>query len=350
LDEATQEGRERLRTGIIGVGGYGGKVLAELGRNENFLVQAIGDQDKDRAQEYAQQYEARWYDDYRSLIVEEKLDVLFLALPNFLCGECLDLAVKTGVHVFKEAPLARSLPEAMQWVERMEKTERRFQIGARRRFAPGYLAAHRILEKEELGLVYLVRGEYFLHYPEQRGAFDWRGDPVLAGGGVLLEESYHLIDQIVWSLGLPEKLYSLNTNKCSKQVLPPYRTEDTATVTMKFADGAVGNLLCSWMTGPSQERLLVHGTEGSLEAGANYLRRYEPGGKVIKEDRFEVDDAWMIGQQVRQFGDSLRDADLKPISTAREHIPNVAIVEAAYLSARTQLPETLKVYGSLFQI
>ena len=57
-----------------------------------------------------------------------------------------------------------------------------------------------------------------------------------------------------------------------------------------------------------------------------------------------------IAQQIRQFGNTLRDPETKPLSTAREHLVNVAIVESAYLSARTQLPETLGVYGELFDI
>ena len=339
-----------LRTGIIGVGGYGAKVLAELGRNEKFVVRAVADHNKELAQEYAQQYEAAWYDDYRSLIVEEKLDVLFLALPNYLCGECIQLAAKAKMHVFKEAPLARSLPEAMQWVGWMEKADVRFHVGARKRFAPGYLQGHKLLEEGRFGQIYLVRGETFLHYPDEKDGFDWRGDPVLSGGGVLLEEGCHLIDQIVRNLGSPENLYSLNTNKCSKRVLPPYRTEDTVVVTMNFPDGAMGNLLCSWMTGPTSERLLFHGTEGSLEVTANLLRLFEPDGKIVSEQVFEVDDSWLISQQIRQFGDSLLDPEIKPVSTARVHLPNIAIIESAYLSARTQLPETLKVYGSLFEI
>ena len=339
-----------LRTGIIGVGGYGAKVLAEIGRNDSFIVKAIADRNMELAKGYALQYDATPYDDYRSLIVEEKLDVLFLALPTFLCGECIQLAAKAGIHVFKETPLARTLPEAMQWVEQLEKAQAQFHIGAEKRFAPGYLHAHQFLQKQRIGSVYLVRGECFMSYPDTRGEFGWRGDPVLSGGGVLLEEAYHLIDQIVWSLGTPERLYSLNTNHCSKRTLPPYRTEDTMVLTMKFPDGAMGNLLCSWMTGPSSERLLFHGTEGSMEASPDTLRIYDPKGNVLREENYQVDEAWLISQQIRLFADSLLNPEVKPVNIAREHLVNVAIIEAAYLSGRTQLPESLKVYGSLFKI
>jgi len=339
-----------LRTGIIGMGGFGAKVLAELGRKDCFTIRAVADQNKELAQEYGVQYEAEPYDDYRSLIVQEDLDVLFLALPTYLCGECINLAVQAGMHIFKEAPLGRNLPEAMQWVQQMEKSGLHFHVSARKRFAPSYQYAHELLVGGSLGKIYLVRGESFIHFPQSRGGFDWRGDPILSGGGVLLEHAYHMIDQIVWNMGTPERLYSINSNFCSKQVLPPYRTEDTAVLTMNFHDGVMGNIIAGWMTGPEQERLIFHGTEGSLEVNAEGWKIFDPGGNIQKKKKYKVDESEMISLQIRQFAESLLDAEVKPQSTAREHLANVAIIESAYLSGRTQLPESLKVYGSLFEI
>jgi len=338
---------DKLRTGIIGVGGYGKAVLTELGKNSTFQIKAIADQNLELAQECARIYEAQAYDDYRSLIVQEKLDVLFLTLPTFLCGECLQLAAKGGIHVFKEAPLARSLPEAAHWVKLMNKARCKFYIGAQKRFAPGYLEAHQLLEQKTIGKVYLARAQSFKRY---QGRFDWRGDPVLAGGGMLLEMAYHMVDQIVWNLGVPEMLYSLNSNFCSKRVLPPYRTEDTVVLTMSFSDGTMGNLVSSWVAAPENERLLLHGTEGNLEVSANMMNVFDMDGLLIRQEKYQVDQSWLIAQQIRHFAGSLLDDQIKPVSTAEEHLANVAIIESAYLSARTQLPETLKVYGSVFEI
>ena len=169
-----------FRAGIIGIGGYGQNVLAELARNDMFCVVAIADRDRELADKAARQYRATAYDDYRSLIVQEKLDVLFLALPTFLCGECIQLAAKRKIHVFKESPLGRALPESAEWVKIMDKADARFHIAAPKRFAPGYLEAHQLLNAGRIGQVYLARAEVFLHYT---GDFSWRGDPVLAGSG-----------------------------------------------------------------------------------------------------------------------------------------------------------------------
>ena len=80
------------------------------------------------------------------------------------------------------------------------------------------------------------------------------------------------------------------------------------------------------------------------------MRVYDAGGAMVNEDCYEITQRWAISQQVRHFADCLLDEEIKPVSTAKEHLLNVAIIESAYLSVRTKLPETLKVYGSVIDI
>jgi len=55
-------------------------------------------------------------------------------------------------------------------------------------------------------------------------------------------------------------------------------------------------------------------------------------------------------RQIEYFADLLTDPEVKSVSDGGDHLVNVAIIESAYLSGRTQLPENLKVYGSLFDV
>ncbi len=336
-----------LRAGIIGAGCYGEQVLKELDRNENFQIVAVADRIRQRAEQACKQYGGQPYDDFRQLIVQEKFDVLVLALPTYLCGECITLACRLPVHIFKDAPLARSLPEATQWIQQVEETRRQFHIGSRKRFAPGYLQCRHWLEKKLIGEIYLVRAESF--YPRQ-GSLDWRGDPLSAGGGVLMEEGYRLADLILWSLGSPEQVYCLTGNRCCKRVVPPYRTEDTAVLSMKYPGDVIASVECGWMSGAKTEQILWYGTEGTLLCSPNLFIAYDMSGAVIHEDHYAIDDAWQIAQQIRHFSDCIRDDQVIPVSTAREHLANVAVIESAYLSAKTQLPEKLKVYGKLLSM
>jgi len=346
-DQEKESNMAKLRAGIIGLKEGGEKLLAGLAMSERFEVQAIADRDMELAKKVGAEYGVEPYDDYRRLIVQEKPGVLFLAVPTYQCGECIQLAAKAGTHIYKESPLARSLPEAVQWLDLMQKSGKKFHVGAVKRFHPAYQKAHQLVEEEQIGTVYLVRAEVFFKI---EGDFGWRGDPVLSGGGVLLEMAYAMIDQVVWNKGAPERLYSLNTDKCSKRVLPPSRTEDTAVLTMMFPDGTMGNVLCGWMTEPSGERLILHGTEGTIELDRDVLRWLDSAGNVVLKKKYSCSEAELTERQIEYFADLLTDPEVKSVSDGGDHLVNVAIIESAYLSGRTQLPENLKVYGSLFDV
>ena len=64
-----------LRTGIIGMGQQGRQLLTALAQSQAYDVRAIGDRSRERADELAARYDATAYDDYRSLIVQEELEV-----------------------------------------------------------------------------------------------------------------------------------------------------------------------------------------------------------------------------------------------------------------------------------
>ncbi len=337
----------KLQCGIIGVGGYGRTILDHLYQSEQFDIIAIADQDRELAENLSQQFDATPYDDYRSLIVQEKLDALFLTLPTFLCGDSIRLAAKSNMHVFKEAPFARTLPEATEMVKNMDKASRHLHIGAQRRFSPSYQQARDLLAENKLGNIFLIRGELFFNF---EGSWDWRGDPVLAGGGVLQEMAYHLVDQIVWAYQAPERVYCMHTNFCAKRVVPPYRTEDTMILNMQFQDGAMANITASCMTGPEKEQLIFHGVNGTLEVSPTHLHLIDPEGNSIEKKCYQDPMDQLINQQIEHFANLIHDPETNAVSLAQDHLVNVAIIESAYLSSRTHSPESLKMYGRLFDI
>ncbi len=334
----------RLRTGIIGMGQQGRHLLAALTRSDAYDVHAIGDRSRERAEELALQCDARAYDDYRSLIVQEDIEVLYLALPTFLCGECLNLAAKKSLAVFKEAPLGRRLPEALEWVKLLAKANAPFAIGADWRFTPGYRTACDWIQQGRLGQAYLAEGHCFVH---RRDPLDWRGDQVLSGGGTLLEQGYHLVDLILANMGTPSTVYCLHTDWANKRLLPPGRTEDTAVVLIRFPNGAMARLSCAWRHGPQHEQLCYHGTEGTIEATPGSVTLRDPAGDIVDQQQFTATPHDIRTTEVDHFADSLRDAEVKPVSRARDHLATVAVIESAYLSTRTKLPEGLQVYGPI---
>jgi predicted dehydrogenase len=170
----------------------------------------------------------------------------------------------------------------------------------------------------------------------------WKTDPKLAGGGVLLQDCYRMIDQIVWNFGMPQQVYSLHTNQAHDKQQRSYLTEDTAIVTMRFSDTFVGNFIASRRAGigPKEEFVRLYGKDKIVTAGGNRLEVADGVGQVSEECEYQYDRLGCLREALDSFAKSvLTPEDNKLCSSGRENLMNMAVMEAAYLSARTGFPE-----------
>ncbi len=335
-----------LRAGIIGLTSEGRLLAQELSTAEGYTFVAVADREKDAAEKAAAQFRVAAYDDYRRMLVEVELDVLFLAAPVWQLAEGMPLAVQNVAHIVKCQPLGRNLPEAKQFVAMMDKAGRRFFVSVPWRYLSAYRHVKDLLDQKKAGDVYLVQAESFTDLSSR---LDWRGDPILAGGGALLHTGYWLLDMLMWLLGAPEKIYGFSTAKCSKRVLPPSRTEDAAALLLRFAEGVAGSVHCGWMAGLEHEMIRIFGAEGVIEANSSSVKFLNINGGERERFRCKVKTlAQAQAEELKHIASCIADAQMKPASPAADHLPVIAVIESAYLSARTQMPEAMKMYDSLF--
>ncbi len=332
-------GAEALRIAIAGAGHLGGKCLDALGRVAGVAVVGVGDVDADAGAEAAATAKAPAFTDIRQMLQQVRPDVLLITTPPPAAAELIPLAAQVGSDVIKAAPLGRTLDEAVRMVERMNAADRRFAVLAPRRWYPTYRGL--VERRAAVGPLFLARAERILDWG---GRLGWRADRASAGGGVLLEAGYEMIDLIVAAMGLPEEVYAVTGRRGrphmverAGEVEPQgiYDTDDTAVVTLRYAGGAAAVVTVSWVTSPGAEHLALHGQLGSAVATAVECRFRDAEGTVT--DRLTGDDRPVdaIAAQLTDLAARLA-AGAEPVeSAAREHLLTMAVVEAAYLSDRT---------------
>jgi predicted dehydrogenase len=178
------------------------------------------------------------------------------------------------------------------------------------------------------------------HKVSARSQPTWQTDPKLAGGGVLLRNCYGIIDQIICNFHTPQQIYSLNSNQAADKQQRLYLTEDTAVVTMKFSDTLIGNLIASKAFGPGQKFLKVYGKDKFLTVNNKQLTVSDKLGQKIEEWEYDDDEAGRYTALLENFALSiLSPEENKLCSSGRENLKNMAVIESAYLSARTAMPE-----------
>jgi predicted dehydrogenase len=317
------------RAAVVGLGGQAlEEHLPGLAGCQFAELVAVCDTAPGRAVAQAETYAVPGYTDLKVLLEQARPDFVIAAVPHHAGREVIEMCAAAGVHVMKEKPFATDPREAAELVALCEKSGIELMVTVQRRFHPVYTAALQLLE--QIGNPYLVEGRYTFHCPDP--ADGWRGQARLAGGGCLVDMGYHLIDLLIWYLGLPDRV--LADTSAAAAPGREYDAEDTALVHLGYDCGLYGSLLISRSTGPKTERLTVTGPRGSVVVERGSVRRLDPAGQLIESITREP--AWpaAAAAQIDCFCRVLDGQRPNPSGPAT-HLSHAAFLAAAYASKAT---------------
>lgn len=160
--------REALRIGVIGCGGRGtGSAVNLLDASPLTRIVALADVFEDRLQASRQHLaqhgergtvaDARCYvgfDAYQQLLDDGEVDIVTLATPPHFRPIHLDAAVRAGVHVFTEKPVAvdpAGIRRVLDAAGRAEQLNLRIVAGTQRRYENVYLEALKRVRDGQIG-------------------------------------------------------------------------------------------------------------------------------------------------------------------------------------------------------
>lgn len=327
----------KLKIAVLGLDGRGQLLLEAASQLDLFQIQAVADKDAKLTEKLALKYNCTAYDDYRQLIIKNQLDCLLVAAAIHDCDEYIKIAMKKKTNILKLAPPARNFQEAAEFVRLAEGGNIKFAIANPMRFARSFFALREFLQQGRIEQIFLIIASCNVGSEHIN---KWQTDPKLAGGGVLLHNCYQIIDQIVSNFPTPQQVYSLNTSTAGDRQQRSYLTEDTAVVTMKFNDTLFGNLIASKVFGPQQETLKVYGRDKILTVSNARFVVSDGLGQVSEESEYGDDELIQHTALLKNFALSILLPDKNKLySSARKNLNDMAVIEAAYLSARTAMPE-----------
>ncbi|WP_407547787.1 Gfo/Idh/MocA family oxidoreductase [Streptomyces sp. Pv4-95] len=298
---------------------------------------AVCDMDPAVAEKQADALGVPGYTDVHTMLRQERPDFAIVAVPHHAGREVVEACAASLVHVMKEKPLATTPEEARELAKTCQSLGVELMVTVQRRFNPVYLAALQLLE--QIGDPFLVEGRYTFHCTDP--AAGWRGQTALAGGGALMDMGYHLIDLLIWYLGLPDRLLAATSTAAAPGAV--YDAEDTALVHLSYDSGLYGSLLISRSAGPKTERLAVTGPRGSVVVERGKVSRLAPSGEVL--ETLTRQPAWpaAAATQIDTFCRVLDKTRPNPSGVA-DHLPHAAFLAAAYASRTSGHPVAPKEY------
>lgn len=326
---------QRLKTALIGLSGVGADYLDALLGDDQFELVALGDTDRDVLRRRAEPLDARAYEDYRSLVVESArngVDALFVAAEPFQTREHVDLALAQGMAVFHKPPPARNVNEARRLADTARRSGVPLIVERAWAFDPVLTRLRRL--DEIAGRIHAVHAEV----RTTDAVAGWPADAAQAGGGVLLNDAYEVIDMILTLCGPAQSVFARCGRGATPETAAKYGTEDVAHLSLALANGAIGCV--SAVRGATDRGWSVtfSGDRATINVSHRALRITGRNGE--KEESIPVPIGRAPAGAISTFG-TARLAGLRTIpSSIRDHFATLAVIDAAYLSAKTGVPET----------
>jgi predicted dehydrogenase len=320
-----------IRVGLIGAGGIAGAHLRGYqqitGQAE---VAAVADVEIERArQRAAEAGEARAFADYGDMLATADLDAVDICLPHHLHADAIIAAARAGKAILCEKPLCLTVDEAKAVREAVTDAGVTLMCAHNQLHLPAVERARQMVADGALGTVYELRTTDSFHHTFNAANMGWRAHRSLIGGGELIDTGYHPTYLLLHLAGSePTEV----TAMLSRHRLEHMDGEDSARVLVRFASGAVGEIVTSWAydPAPGTERFSLVGDKGSLASDGRVLtyraHRQDPGTAT---ELAEVD---TFAAEVADFVACVREGR-RPLNTEEEGIAVLKVILAAYRSA-----------------
>ena len=235
-----------LKVGCIGCG----KIARVLHLNEYRLnpeadVVALCDNDAERLKFCAEKFGVtRTYADYKRMLAEEKLDAVSVCLPNVLHHPVTMAALKAGVNVLVEKPMALSSQEAGEMITAAKAKDLLLMVSQTQRFSPVHQKAKEVMDSGIMGRILHVSTSFGHPGPENWSPWGkWFFNRAEAGFGPMADLGIHKADLVRFLTGKEVAEVSCFYARSEKEMGD---VEDNFVSSLRFTDGTVGTLSTSW--------------------------------------------------------------------------------------------------------
>ena len=255
---------EPIKVGLIGLGLIGKQHAESIGRIPGVEVIAITEFNPELLEQQRRYLGLPAYSDYKSMIENEALDVIHNCTPNALHYEINKYALKRGIHVYSEKPLAVSV----------EQADELFRLAKSKGLANGVNFNYRNnamvqemrvrMQKNDAGRCLLIHGHYLQDWLLYKTDGNWRVS-VKEGGAsrALADIGSHWFDTIQVITG--EKVTSVyaqllmahpeRINPETKQSYP-VETEDGGMIFFELGNGVKGSVMVSQVSAGYKNNIL----------------------------------------------------------------------------------------------
>ncbi len=312
-----------LRWGILGTGWIAQRFTQSLQTHTGQRVVAVGSRSARSADDFAGRFGVpRAHASYDELVVDDEVDVVYVATPHNHHHPDALRAIRAGKHVLVEKPIGLSAQQTREIARAASAAQVMAMEALWTMFLPKYDVVRQLLADGALGRVHTVladHGQYF--EPDHRIL-----RPELAGGPMLDLMTYPA-SFAHWVLGMPREVVARST------WAPSGVTGQTA-ITLVHDDGAQA-LLHSSVLSRTPTTAAICGDEGMITFEPDF---YTPGdftvsdhtGRRLRWTEPQVEHVGGLFYQAVEMARRIDAGELaSPLRSLEESIQTMEIMDAA---------------------
>lgn len=328
-----------LRVAILGCGAVANVIYRPVLKEVQADLELVGaaDLNEESGQNLLKEFpQGKFFCDYRQMLAELRPDAAIVALPHAFHKIASVDAMRLGIDVFCEKPMAMNSAECDEIERVVSETGRVFTVNMFRRLFPSVREIKRMIDTGALGAARAFE-------IAEGGPYGWPAmsfsffDRKIAGGGVLMDSGVHTLDLLQWLLGETRVVEFFDDASAGG-----VECDCVANLTAGNAQGSLR--MSRSVTMPNVYRLEFE--RGWIEWDHDDGSRFRfcvAGGEVVNAE-VQCDPLWSsgarfiyaLGQQLRNFARACRRESAEDVVTAAEARKSVDTITLCYAN-RSQL-------------
>ncbi len=282
-----------IRAGVIGLGWAGQQHVAAYANDPTVELVALAAQEEHLLAEFGDKHDVEHrFTDWNDLLKVD-LDVVSIATPTFLHAPMSIAALKAGIDVLTEKPMAQNATAAAEMVETAKSTGKVLDVAFNHRQRGEVTALKSVIDSGILGKIYYAKTGW-LRRQGIPGLGTWFTSANHAGGGSMMDIGVHMLDMALHLMGEPKVRAATASTHAEFGPLgkggsgfgvsqleegAPFEVEDLATAFLRMEGDATLLLEASWAQWVPHDQCYVtlYGADGgaSIEWGGTARDPYE---------------------------------------------------------------------------
>lgn len=286
--ELVKKKNQIFNVGIIGCGLIGQKRAKSLGKKGKLI--ACADININRALSIAKnKKEIKVFERWQDLLKVKEINIVIIATVHNQLSTILLESIKADKNVFIEKPAAINLNDLRFILNKNKKLKKKIRVGYNHRFLSAIIKSKQMIKKKLIGNLMFIKASYG-HGGRKGYEKEWRMNPIISGGGELIDQGSHLIDLSEFFFGKVIKSECILRDFFWKK-----KVDDNAFINLKFKRNLISSLHVSCTEWKNNFLFEIYGTKGKLRIdgkGGSYGREKLTFYKMTKSMKYPKIKSW----------------------------------------------------------